>query len=264
MVSNSAPVAQAFKDVGVSLNCDMGEGYYRWRLGPDEELFPLIDFANIACGMHAGDHATMLRMVRLAKEHGVGIGAHPGLDDIKGFGRRKLDITPEEVYSLALYQLGALKAMVDAEGATLSHVKPHGAFYFILRDDEAACRAFMKAHLSLTPNGPPLPYVGLAGTTHEKVCAELGIPFVPEIFVDIDYSTEKTLLSVPMSNPATVEGIGKKMTSILKDYTTIDKQGKPLELPETRGYYTVCLHSDMPTALDNARAARAAVDAAKK
>lgn len=214
--------------------------------------------------MHAGDHATMLRMVRLAKKHGVGIGAHPGLDDIKGFGRRRLEMTPEEVYSLALYQLGALKAMVDAEGAKLAHVKPHGALYFILRDDEALCRSFMKAHLSLTPNGTPLPYVGLAGTNHEKVCADLGIPFVPEIFVDIDYDDKKNLLSVPMSNPATVDGISKKMSSILKDYTTTDKAGNALPLPETKGYYTVCLHSDMPTALENAKAARKAIDAAKK
>lgn len=220
--------------------------------------------ANIACGMHAGDHATMLRMVRLAKKHNVGIGAHPGLDDIKGFGRRRLDMTEEEVYSLTLYQLGALKAMVDAEGAKLAHVKPHGALYFILRDDEALCRSFMKAHLSLTPCSMPLPYVGLAGTIHEKVCAELGIPFVPEVFVDIDYDEKKNLLSVPMSNPATVEGIGKKMESLLKEFTTTDKQGKALPLPETRGYYTVCLHSDMPTALDNARAARKAIDAAKR
>lgn len=147
----------------------MGEGYYRWRLGPDEQLFPLIEYANIACGLHAGDHATMLRMVRLAKQHNVGIGAHPGLDDIKGFGRRKLDVTAEEVYSLALYQLGALKAMVDAEGAVMSHVKPHGMLYFILRDSEELCRAFMKAHKSLTGNGEPLPYLGIAGSNHEKV-----------------------------------------------------------------------------------------------
>lgn len=238
----------------------MGEGYYRWRLGPDEELFPLIEFANIACGMHAGDHATMLRMVRLAKKHGVGIGAHPGLDDIKGFGRRKIDITPEECYSLALYQLGALKAMVDAEGAQLSHVKPHGMFYFLLRDNEELTRAFMKAHVSLTPNSTPLPYVGIAGSNHEKVCAEMGIPFVPEIFVDIDYDSNGNLLGVPQSNPCSPEGIKAKVTSLLNDLQTTDKQGNPLKLPELTRHYTICLHSDMPTALENARAARAAVE----
>jgi UPF0271 protein len=238
----------------------MGEGYYRWRLGPDEQLFPLIEFANIACGMHAGDHATMLRMVRLAKQHGVGIGAHPGLDDIKGFGRRKIDMTPEEIYSLALYQLGALKAMVDAEGATMSHVKPHGMLYFMLRDNEDLTRAFMKAHLSLTPNATPLPYVGLAGTNHEKVCAELGIPFVPEVFVDIDYDANANLLGVPQSNPCTVEGIKAKVTSLLNKLETIDKQGNPLKLPELARHYTICLHSDMPTALDNAKTARAAIE----
>lgn len=224
----------------------------------------MLTAANIACGMHAGDHSTMLRMVRLAKKHNVGIGAHPGLDDIKGFGRRRLDMTEDEVYSLALYQLGALKAMVDAEGAKLAHVKPHGALYFILRDDEALCRSFLKAHLTLTPGSTPLPYVGLAGTNHEKVCAEFGIPFVPEVFVDIDYDEKKNLLSVPMSNPPTVKGIATKVASLVKDCKTTDKQGKSLEMPETKGYYTICLHSDMPTALDNAKAAREAIDAAKK
>lgn len=106
-----------------TINCDIGEGYYRWNLGPDEELLKLVDYANIACGFHAGDHATMLRTVRAGIKYGVKIGAHPGLDDIKGFGRRRLDVTPDEVYSGALYQLGALKAIVEAEGGKMSHVK---------------------------------------------------------------------------------------------------------------------------------------------
>lgn len=239
----------------------MGEGYYRWRLGPDEALFPLIDYANIACGFHAGDQNTMVRMVRLAKEHNVGIGAHPGLDDIKGFGRRRLDITPDEVYALGLYQLGALKAIVEAEKAEMSHVKPHGALYFLLRDDEALTRAFMKAHVSVFGK---LPYVGLAGTNHEKVCEEMGIPFVPEVFVDIDYDDKKNLLSVPQSNPCTVDGIKAKVSSLIKEGGVTDKQGKPLALPETKRHYTICLHSDMPSALDNAKAARAILGERKK
>jgi UPF0271 protein len=241
----------------------MGEGYYRWRLGPDEALFPLIEFANVACGMHAGDPSTMLRMVRLAKSHGVGIGAHPGLDDIKGFGRRRLELTPDEVYALALYQLGALKAMVDAEGAQLSHVKPHGMLYFMLRDDEALTRAFIKAHLSLTPGSTPLPYVGLAGTAHERVCAEFGVPFVPEVFVDIDYDPKGNLLGVPQSNPCTVEGIRAKITSLLNEQQTLDKEGNPLRLPELARHYTICLHSDMPAALENAKVAREVINAWK-
>lgn len=248
----------------------MGEGYYRWRLGPDEELMKgspsgkYIEFGNIACGLHAGDHATMLRMVRLAKQNGVGIGAHPGLDDIKGFGRRKLDMTPDEVYSLALYQLGALKAMVDAEGATMSHVKPHGMLYFLLRDNEDLCRAFMKAHLSLTPGMTPLPYLGIAGSTHERVATEFGIPFVPEVFVDIDYDHNGNLLGVPQSNPCTPEGIKAKVTSLLTKGGTTDKEGIFLKLPGVERHYTICLHSDMPTAMQNVKAAREAIDEWKK
>lgn len=240
----------------------MGEGYYRWALGPDEDLFPLIDYANIACGMHAGDHSTMLRMVRLAKSAGVGIGAHPGLDDVKGFGRRILPMTPEECRSLTLYQLGALKAMVDAEGAKISHVKPHGAFYFMLRDDADLTRAFLTAHISV--NGKETPFVGLAGTNMEQVAKELGVPFIPELFVDIDYDSEGKLLSVPMSNKCTVEGIRKKVQSLIQDGSTTDKQGNRLEIPAAKGKFTICLHSDMPTALENAKAAREVVNSAKE
>ena len=103
------------------------------RQGPDEELMKIIDAANIACGFHAGDPSIMLKMVRLCKENGVRAGAHPGLQDLFGFGRRKMEIDPKDMYAMVLYQVGALKAMLDSEGLPLSHIKPHGELYFYMQ-----------------------------------------------------------------------------------------------------------------------------------
>ncbi|MEC0249498.1 LamB/YcsF family protein, partial [Paenibacillus chitinolyticus] len=115
--------------VSIDLNCDMGESYGAYRFGRDEELLESISSANIACGFHAGDPGVMRRTVALCLEQGVAVGAHPGLPDLAGFGRREMAVGAEEVSELTLYQLGALQAFVQAEGGTLRHVKPHGALY---------------------------------------------------------------------------------------------------------------------------------------
>ncbi|XAO27033.1 hypothetical protein I312_105875 [Cryptococcus bacillisporus CA1280] len=243
----------------VSINCDMGEGFAKWKLGPDEELMPLIDFANIACGFHAGDQNTMLRTVRSAIKHNVKIGAHPGLDDIKGFGRRAFAVSEEEVYALALYQIGALKAIVEAEGGKLSHVKVHGALYFIFRDHPSLLRSFLKAQISFSPDSP-LPFVGLAGTPHEEISKEMGVPFVPELFCDIDYDKSGKLLSVPESRAPTEALIRERLARVLTKGETLDNDNNPLKLPFLGRSFTICLHSDMPTALANVMAARQIVD----
>lgn len=110
----------------VAINVDLGEGYGNYRCGPDEDLIPLIDHANIACGFHAGDPLTMANSVKACKEHGIAVGAHPGLPDIQGFGRREMKLQTEELTCMTRYQVGALKAFLDAEGMQLHHVKPHG------------------------------------------------------------------------------------------------------------------------------------------
>src|SRR3954470_12738791 len=113
----------------IDINMDMGESYGRWRLGDEEGAMPWVTSANIACGFHAGDPATMRASARLAIEHGVGIGAHVGFPDLLGFGRRRIDVTPDEVRDYTAYQIGALDAIVRSEGGRLAHVKPHGALY---------------------------------------------------------------------------------------------------------------------------------------
>ncbi|MEC0228892.1 5-oxoprolinase subunit PxpA, partial [Paenibacillus alba] len=143
----------------IDLNCDMGEAFGAYRLGRDAELLDYVSSASIACGFHAGDPATMRSTVQLCLRKGVAIGAHPGLPDLQGFGRREMAITPAEAYELTLYQLGALQAFVHAEGGRLQHVKPHGALYHMAakRHDLAAAiaAATLSVSAELTLFGPP-------------------------------------------------------------------------------------------------------------
>ena len=113
----------------IDLNSDVGESFGNYKLGLDEELIPLISSANIACGFHAGDPSVLRRTVVLARDHGVAVGAHPGLPDLMGFGRRAMEVSQEEIRDYVTYQIGAIQAFAIAEGVRLQHVKPHGALY---------------------------------------------------------------------------------------------------------------------------------------
>jgi len=136
----------------IDINCDMGESFGNWTMGRDAEVMPYITSANIAGGYHAGDPHVMRETVSLAAEHDVGIGIHPGLPDKMGFGRRSMDATPEEVRDYVVYQLGALMAFANRHGASVQHVKPHGAMYSMLSESEAHCRAVMEALLEVDPS----------------------------------------------------------------------------------------------------------------
>src|SRR2546423_5652364 len=120
----------------IDLNCDMGESYGRWTLGADEEIMPWITSANVACGFHGGDPHVMRKTVALALRHGVAIGSHPSLPDLMGFGRRVMDVTPQEVKDYLCYQTGALREFVRAAGGDLQHVKPHGILYNMMEKEE--------------------------------------------------------------------------------------------------------------------------------
>ena len=126
----------------VDLNCDLGESFGAYRIGMDEQIIPLISSANIACGFHASDPVVMEKTVKMAKEAGIGMGAHPGYPDLQGFGRREMKLSPAEVKALIIYQIGALSAFVKAQGGTLQHVKPHGALYNMAGKDEKLAIAF--------------------------------------------------------------------------------------------------------------------------
>ena len=170
------------------LNVDLGEGYGNLKCGPDDEILPLIDIANVACGFHSGDPIIMQETVRQCKAHNVLVGAHPGLPDLQGFGRREMKLSPEELEAITVYQVGALKGFLDKEGVKLNHVKPHGVLYGMMcRDFEVAC-AVMKG----IPKGVPV--FGLAGTNMEKAAAEVGVDFWAEMYGDVKYSADGMLV----------------------------------------------------------------------
>ena len=151
----------AIMTVKVDLNSDLGESFGIYKIGNDNEVLKYVSSANIACGLHAGDPFVMHKTVRLALENNTAIGAHPGYMDLNGFGRRKMDLSPQEVYNLIVYQVGALAAFVKAEGGKMQHVKPHGALYNTAAKDEKLAAAIAKAVYDVNPE---LILYGLAGS----------------------------------------------------------------------------------------------------
>jgi len=237
------------------INCDMGEGFGRYTIAPDDEIMEFIDRANIACGFHAGDYNIMLKTVQTAKKFGVKCGSHPGLPDKIGFGRRSWNIPPDEIYKLVLYQTGALKAFLDAEGVPLSHVKPHGELYFYIERDEAVMRAALKA---IKVFGVPV--LGAKNAHYEQVAKEEGVEFIQELYVDVDYDSKGALVPPAKSRPKNPKIIYDAIyTAGTKDIIT-DQENNTVDLHFENHPISVCLHSDMPGSLDNVKKAREAID----
>src|SRR5690349_16052291 len=171
----------------IDLNCDMGESYGAWKMGADEDVMPHISSANIACGFHGGDPATIRKTVKLAVDHGVAIGAHPSLPDIMGFGRRTMKISPQEMYDLVVYQAGAVEAFARAAGSKLHHVKCHGALYNMAANDEGLSDAMARAARDL---GVML-YL-LSESKSIGIARKHNVPVAAEVFADRGYSDDGT------------------------------------------------------------------------
>ncbi|CCH47069.1 hypothetical protein BN7_6678 [Wickerhamomyces ciferrii] len=241
------------------INCDMGEGFGRYQIADDDEIIKYIDRANIACGFHAGDYNIMLKTVQNAKKYGVKCGSHPGLPDKIGFGRRKWDIPPDEIYKLILYQTGALKAFLDAENVPLSHIKPHGELYFYIERDEEIMRAALKA---IKVFGVPV--LGAKNAHYVKIAKEEGVEFIQELYVDCDYDSKGGLVPPAKSRLKTPEIIHDSIYEAgLKDQIT-DQNDDLIDLHFDGNPISVCLHSDMTTALENIKKAREAIDKLNK
>ncbi|KAI1654380.1 LamB/YcsF [Daldinia decipiens] len=239
----------------IEINCDLGESFGRWKLGPDEDLMRYIDVANIACGFHAGDPSTMVYTVRLAKQRGVRVGAHPGMPDLLGFGRRRMEIFPEDMYALVLYQVGALAAIVAAEDMPLNHVKPHGELYFYIQRDAGIRDAVLRAVKTFK-----VPIYGLPTKQMVEDCQRLGVELIPEFYVDIDYNDQGGLVPVAESAPVTPELIAERIRIFTSKGQAISRSGNAVDIPVDRQGFSICIHSDLPGALDNVTAARAAVE----
>jgi 5-oxoprolinase (ATP-hydrolysing) subunit A len=174
----------------IDLNCDMGEAFGSYPMPNDEKLMDYISSANIACGFHAGDPAVMQQTVALALKKGVAIGAHPGLPDLQGFGRREMKITANEAYQLTLYQIGALNAFVKAAGGKLHHVKAHGALYNMAAKDAVLAKAIVQAVHDFDPS---LILYALAGSKMIVEAEKQGIATASEVFADRSYQDDGLL-----------------------------------------------------------------------
>ena len=180
----------------IDLNCDLGESFGAYTIGMDAEILPYITSANIACGFHAGDPSVMQKSVLLCKKYGVKVGAHPGLPDLQGFGRRKMAILPAEAEADVMYQIGALKAFCEAAGVPLHHVKPHGALYNMAAKDPALAAAICRAVQAAAPGAVLL---ALSGSEMVKAAHAIGLPVASEVFADRGYKADGTL--VPRGTP---------------------------------------------------------------
>ena len=235
----------------IDLNCDMGESYGAWKMGADAEVMPYISSANIACGFHGGDPATIRKTVALAVERGVAIGAHPSLPDLQGFGRRAMKIKPQEMYDLVVYQAGAVEAFARAAGAKLHHVKCHGALYNMAATDEALSEAMVRAAKDL---GVML-YV-LSNSKNHEVAKEAGIRVAGEVFADRGYADDGTL--APRDLPG---GLIEDPAQAVKQALAMIEQGYVASLSGRQvpvAADTICLHGDQPGAVAFARALRQA------
>lgn len=178
--------------IAIDLNCDMGESFGVYTLGNDAALLPFITSANIACGFHAGDPLVIDTTVRLAKEYGVNIGAHPAYPDLQGFGRRNLDLTPEEVEAFTLYQVAALAGFARSVGSELVHVKPHGSLYNQAARDRTLAAAIARGVARFSRD---LVLVGLAGSLSVEMGQEIGLKVAQEAFADRAYNPDGSLRS---------------------------------------------------------------------
>lgn len=238
----------------VDLNCDMGESFGAYRLGHDEEILAYITSANIACGFHAGDASTMRKTVRLALEHHVAIGAHPGLQDLVGFGRRRMDISPQEAYDIVVYQIGALWGFVKSEGGTLAHVKPHGELYNMAAKDAKLAEAVAEAVYKVDPG---LILFGLAGSELIKAGQRIGLRTASEVFADRTYQADGTL--TPRREPNAIITDEKQALSQVIRMVKEGKVWTQQQVDISIQADTICVHGDGPNALEFARNIRAAL-----
>jgi UPF0271 protein len=237
----------------IDINCDMGESYGAWKMGADAEVMPFISSANVACGFHGGDPATIRQTVKLAVDHGVAIGAHPSLPDLQGFGRRVMKISPQDMYDLVVYQAGAVEAFARAAGARLHHVKCHGALYNMAAIDEGLAEAMARAVKDL---GGAVILYALSNSVMMTVGKKQGLHVAGEVFADRGYSDDGTL--APRGKPgAMIEDANvaaeRALAMIEKGYVT-SLSGKPVPVSPD----TLCLHGDQPGAVSFAKAIRKA------
>ena len=243
--------------ISVNLNADMGEGFGAYDIGNDDGILKIIRSANIACGFHAGDPLTMRRVVESAKAQGVSIGAHPGFNDLWGFGRRRIDMRADDLENLIAYQIGALQAMASFCGERVTHVKPHGALNNMAAENADYALAIGRAIKAVDRD---LIYVALSGSEMEKAAQQLGLPLAREGFCDRLYEDDGNLTSrkVPGSVIKDAQQATRQVVHMVTEGEIISRNGKRIK----RRVDSLCVHGDEPTALALSAAVRAGLEAA--
>ncbi|MFF9110614.1 MULTISPECIES: LamB/YcsF family protein [unclassified Streptomyces] len=235
----------------IDLNADLGEGFGRWQLTDDERLLSVVTSANVACGFHAGDAATMRRVCELAAERGVRIGAQVSYRDLAGFGRRAMDVPPAELAAEVAYQIGALEVFARAAGSRVAYIKPHGALYNRVVGDEEQAQAVVDGVLLADP---ALPVLGLPDSRLLERAEKAGLPVVTEAFADRAYTDEATL--VPRGRDGAVitdaETVVERSLSLAASGTVAAHSGARIEVRAR----SLCLHGDTPGAVELARRVR--------
>lgn len=230
--------------MAIVINCDMGEGFSLYRCGDDEGIMPYVGIANVACGFHAADPVVMRRTVKLAKKHGVKVGAHPSYPDLQGFGRREMKMSRDELSACIVYQVGALKAFVEAEGMTLNHIKPHGALYGVAARDEAVAHAIADA---VEVFGVPV--LGMANTKHESVYTERGLKFLAEYYTDLDYGDDGSLIITREHHEVDAQKAAAQAIRVIKEGKAKSINGNDIPMRAD----CICVHSDTPGAVELAK-----------
>jgi len=228
----------------IDINCDLGESYGAFKVGNDEKIMPHITSANIACGFHAGDPMTIARTVNLAKKHNIAVGAHPGYPDLLGFGRREMQLTPEEVKNYTIYQVSALQGFAKTAGIRLQHVKPHGALYNSAVKDEKISKGVVEAVKALDYNliifAPPKSALA-------KAAVDAGLRVAHEFFADRAYNADGSLISRKQPNAIIQEPqkVVERAIKIVEEGTVLAVNGGVVNLGDV---HTICVHGDTPTA----------------
>ncbi|MDU4698432.1 MAG: 5-oxoprolinase subunit PxpA [Paenibacillus sp.] len=241
----------------VDLNCDMGESFGAYKLGRDSEVLQFVTSANIACGFHAGDPATMRQTVKLALDHGVALGAHPGLQDMVGFGRRDMDLSPQEAYDIVVYQIGALWGFVRAQGAKLQHVKAHGSLYNMAARNAGLAEAIAEAVYKVDPE---LILFGLAGSELIQAGKKAGLRTASEVFSDRTYQSDGSLTSrrLPDALITDEEQSVKQVIRMVAEGKVMTQQNVDVAIQAD----TICIHGDGVHAVEFADKIRSSFTAA--
>ena len=227
----------------IDINCDMGESFGNYTMGRDADVMPYITSANVAGGFHAGDPHVIRETVDLATDHGVGVGVHPGLPDMMGFGRRKMDASPEEVRDYVTYQLGALIGFARAAGVDVQHVKPHGAMYSILSESPDHARAVVEGVLAVDPE---LIYLATDTNVYDVTREYDDLDAVFEGYVDLQYRSDRTLIVEREKAGVDPEVAADRVVSIATRGQVEAADGSTIDVPAE----SICIHGDAPNAVE--------------